>query len=160
MQFLSRSRSSPARKFLMQVPLENRRYRFATFEADPVRGELLRHGVRVKLQEQPFRLLILLLARPGETISRDNLRKQLWPKDTFVEFDNSLSVAVRKLREALRDDAEIPRFVETVPRYGYRFIAPVSFVGAPESTATAVSNSGRDTPPSPLQLIVPAHTNR
>ena len=84
----------------MKLPAESRSYRFANFEADPATGELLRHGVRVKLQEQPFRLLILLLARSGEIVSRDDLQKQLWPEDTFVEFDNSLNVAVRKLREA------------------------------------------------------------
>ena len=110
----------------MDLPGNVRRYRFGLFEVDPVRGELLRQGVRVKLQEQPFRLLILLLERAGEIVGRDELRTRLWPEDTFVEFDNSLNVAVRKLREALRDDANEPRFIETVPRRGYRLLAPVS----------------------------------
>jgi DNA-binding winged helix-turn-helix (wHTH) protein/tetratricopeptide (TPR) repeat protein len=110
----------------MDLPGNVRRYRFGLIEVDPVRGELLRQGVRVKLQEQPFRLLILLLERAGEIVGRDELRTRLWPEDTFVEFDNSLNVAVRKLREALRDDANEPRFIETVPRRGYRLLAPVS----------------------------------
>ena len=83
-------------------------------------------GTRVKLQDLPFRLLVLLVERPGEIVTREEVRQRLWPQDTFVEFDNSLGVAVRKLREALRDDAEAPRFVETIPRRGYRFVAPVT----------------------------------
>ena len=110
----------------MNLPGNARRYRFGLFEVDPVRGELLRQGVRVKLQEQPFQLLILLLERAGEVVGRDELRTRLWPEDTYVEFDNSLNVAVRKLREALRDDANEPRFIETIPRRGYRLLAPVS----------------------------------
>ena len=110
----------------MNLPGNARRYRFGMFEVDPVQGELLRQGVRVKLQEQPFRLLILLLERAGEIVNREELRTRLWPENTFVEFDNSLNVAVRKLRDALRDDADEPRFIETVPRRGYRFLAPVS----------------------------------
>jgi len=102
------------------------RYSFSIFEVNAASGELFRQGVRIKLQEQPFRLLVLLLERAGEVVSRDELRGQLWPQDTFVEFDNSLNVAVRKLREALRDDAETPRFVETLPRRGFRFLAPVT----------------------------------
>ena len=100
------------------------RYRFSIFEVNAASGELFRQGVRIKLQEQPFRLLVLLLERAGEVVSREDLRGQLWPEDTFVEFDNSLNVAVRKLRDALRDDAETPRFVETLPRRGFRFLAP------------------------------------
>src|SRR5208283_3163882 len=119
----------------MNLPGNARRYRFGMFEVDPVQGELLRQGVRVKLQEQPFRLLILLLERAGEIVSREELRTRLWPENTFVEFDNSLNVAVRKLRDALRDDAEEPRFIETVPRHGYRFLAPVS---SPELVPTPV----------------------
>ena len=83
----------------------------------------MRSGSRVKLQDLPLRLLVLLVERPGEIVTREEVRQRLWPEDTFVEFDNSLGVAVRKLREALRDDADTPRFVETVPRRGYRFVA-------------------------------------
>lgn len=102
------------------------RYRFSIFEVNAASGELFRQGVRIKLQEQPFRLLVLLLERAGEVVSREELRGQLWPQDTFVAFDNSLNVAVRKLRDALRDDADSPRFVETLPRRGFRFMAPVT----------------------------------
>jgi eukaryotic-like serine/threonine-protein kinase len=100
-------------------------YRFGVFEANSQTGEFLRKGVRIKLQEQPFRLLTLLLENPGEIVSRESVRQRLWPGNTFVEFDASLSVAVGKLREALGDDADNPRFVETIPRRGYRFLAPV-----------------------------------
>ena len=101
-------------------------YRFGQFELDPAQSRLSRNGSLVKLQDLPFRLLVLLVERPGEIVSREEVRQRLWPQDTFVEFDNSLGVAVRKLREALRDDADAPRFVETVPRRGYRFLAPVA----------------------------------
>ena len=101
-------------------------YRFGQFELDPAQSRLSRGGSLVKLQDLPFRLLVLLVERPGEIVSREEVRQRLWPQDTFVEFDNSLGVAVRKLREALRDDADAPRFVETVPRKGYRFLAPVT----------------------------------
>ncbi len=104
---------------------KNARYRFGLFELDPAQGRLSCSGSRVKLQDLPLRLLALLVERPGEIVSREELRQRLWPQDTFVEFDNSLGVAVRKLREALHDDADTPRFVETVPRRGYRFLAPV-----------------------------------
>ena len=101
-------------------------YRFGPFELNSAEGTLSRAGHRVKLQDLPCRLLQLLLEHPGEIVTRDEVRQRLWPENTFVEFDNSLGVAVRKLREALRDDAETPRFVETVPRRGYRFLAPVT----------------------------------
>jgi DNA-binding winged helix-turn-helix (wHTH) protein/tetratricopeptide (TPR) repeat protein len=101
-------------------------FRFGLFEADPESGELLKQGEHLRLQDQPFRMLILLLERPGEVISREELREKLWPENTFVEFDNGLNVAAKKIRDALSDSAENPRFLETVPRRGYRFIAPVS----------------------------------
>lgn len=100
-------------------------YRFGIFEANRQTGELQRKGVRVKLQEQPFQLLTLLLENAGEVVSRDTVRQRLWPSNTFVDFDASLSVAVGKLREALGDAADNPRFIETIPRRGYRFVAPV-----------------------------------
>ncbi len=106
------------------------RYRFGQFELEPAEGRLSRGGTPVKLQDLPFRLLVLLVERPGEVVSREDVRQRLWPEDTFVEFDNSLGVAVRKLREALRDNAEAPLFVETVPRRGYRFVAPVTVFGS------------------------------
>jgi DNA-binding winged helix-turn-helix (wHTH) protein/tetratricopeptide (TPR) repeat protein len=100
-------------------------YRFGLFEVNPHCGELTRKGLRVKLQEQPFQLLVLLLENAGDLVSRDVVRQRLWPGNTFVDFDASLSVAIGKLREALGDSANNPRFIETIPRRGYRFIAPV-----------------------------------
>jgi len=101
-------------------------FRFGAFEVDLRAGELRKQGIRVKIQEQPFRLLILLLERPGEVLTREELRAQIWPSDTFVDFDKGLNTSVNRLREALGDAADNPRFVETVPRRGYRFIAPVT----------------------------------
>lgn len=99
---------------------------FSVFELDLRVGELRRNGSKVRLQEQPLQVLVSLLERPGEVVSREELRGRLWPADTFVDFDHSLNAAVRRLRDALGDSAETPRFVETVARRGYRFIAPVS----------------------------------
>jgi eukaryotic-like serine/threonine-protein kinase len=99
-------------------------------------GELRKQGVRIKLQEQPFHVLTVLLQRPGEVVTREELRSENWPADTFVDFDNSLNTAINKLREALGDSADNPRFIETLPRRGYRFIAPVTGVdGTTEGTA-------------------------
>ena len=114
-------------------------YRFGMFEANPETGELLRKGVRIKLQDQPFRLLNLLLKNPGEIVSRETVRQSLWPGNTFVDFDASLSVAVGKLRDALGDDADNPRFIETVPRRGYRFVAPVQQTNRSPELAIAPS---------------------
>ena len=117
-------------------------YRFGVFEANSQTGEFLRKGVRVKLQEQPFRLLQLLLENAGEIVSRESVRQRLWPGNTFVEFDASLGVAVGKLREALGDDADNPRFIETIPRRGYRFIAPVQQANqSPELAAASPAAS-------------------
>jgi len=107
-------------------------FRFGLFEADLDLGILLRQGVPVKLQEQPFRILALLLEARGEVLTRDELRRRIWPEGTFVEFDGSLNTALMKLRAALNDNADNPLFIETVPRKGYRFIAPVEVV-TPES---------------------------
>jgi DNA-binding winged helix-turn-helix (wHTH) protein/tetratricopeptide (TPR) repeat protein len=111
-------------------------YRFGTYEADTGSGELLRKGVRVRLQEQPFRLLCLLLESAGKVVTREAVRAHLWPGNTYVDFDASLSVAVGKLREALGDDSENPRYIETIPKRGYRFVAPVEVAS---SRATAVA---------------------
>jgi len=96
------------------------------FEVDPQEGELRKSGLRIKLQDQPFQVLVMLLERPGEIVTREELQRRLWPADTFVHFDHSLNSAIKKLREALQDQAENPRFVETVPKRGYRFIGTVS----------------------------------
>jgi eukaryotic-like serine/threonine-protein kinase len=99
-------------------------YRFGPFEVKVASAELLKNGRRIRLQEQPYRLLLVLLENSGEIVSREKLRSHLWPGDTFVDFDGSLRAAVRKLREALCDDAEAPRYIETIPKRGYRFLMP------------------------------------
>src|SRR6266481_6933569 len=101
------------------------RLRFGVFELDPRAGELRKHGLRVRLQEQPFQVLAMLLEHPGGVVTREELQKRLWP-DTFVDVDHNLNTAINKIREVLGDSAETPRFVETLPRRGYRFIAPVN----------------------------------
>ena len=97
---------------------------FADFEADLHSGELYQDGTRIKIQQRPFKVLSILLESPGEVVTRDELRRRIWPADTFVDFDHSLAVAVNKIREALADSAEAPRFIETVGRRGYRFLGP------------------------------------
>lgn len=99
--------------------------RFGPFEADLAAGQLRKHGLRIKVQDQPFTILATFLEHPGEVVTRDQLRQRLWTEGTFVDFDNSLNAAINKLREALGDSAENPRYVETLPRRGYRFIAPI-----------------------------------
>jgi DNA-binding winged helix-turn-helix (wHTH) protein/tetratricopeptide (TPR) repeat protein len=100
--------------------------RFGVFEVDLRSGELRKQGVRIKLQEQPFQVLTTLLRRHGDVVTREELRAQLWQTDTFVDFDNGLNTSINKIREALGDSADSPRFIETLPRRGYRFIAPVT----------------------------------
>jgi eukaryotic-like serine/threonine-protein kinase len=117
-------------------------YSFGLYLLDPANGTMTRNSVRVRLQEQPFRLLLLLVERAGQIVSREEIRNRLWPQNTFVEFDKSLGVAVLKVREALGDEASNPRFIETVPRRGYRFIAPVKVETSPvvgSSTTTAAA---------------------
>ena len=115
-------------------------YRFGLYVLDPGDGTLTRDSVRVRLQDQPFRLLLLLVERAGQIVSREEIRNRLWPQNTFVEFDKSLGVAVLKVREALGDDAGNPRFIETIPRRGYRFIAPLK---------VETANVGDSTGPTP-----------
>ena len=109
-----------------------RSVRFGVFEIDLRAGELRKKGIRLKLQGQPFLLLITLLKQRGELVTREELRSTLWPEDTFIDFDHSLGTAINKLREVLGDSAANPRFIETLPRRGYRFIAPIEAVGASE----------------------------
>src|ERR1700719_4427376 len=114
----------------MAQPAANRGVvRFGLFELDLDSRELRKSGVRIKLQEQPFVILALLVERRGAIVTREELLRKLWPGDTFVDFDLSLNSAVKKLRQALNDDSGNPRFVETLYRRGYRFIAPVSTAG-------------------------------
>ncbi len=108
--------------------------RFGVFEADLKACELRKHGLRLKLSEQPFQILAILLEKPGDVVTREELRNRLWPGDTFVDFDHGLNNAVMRLREALGDSSENPRFIETLPRRGYRFIAPVEELSATHSS--------------------------
>ena len=115
-------------------------HRFGLFEADVALKTLTRSGVRVKIHDQPFQVLLLLLERPGEIVSREELRQVLWPQGTYVDFDGSLNVILKKLRSALRDDSDNPIFIETIPRRGYRFIAPVLVESRPQEAEPGVSN--------------------
>src|SRR5271155_3833923 len=126
------------------TPNRSRIVRFGLFEADLEQRELRKGGVRVKLHDQPFQILTLLIESPGEVVTREEIRQRLWPGNTFVEFDNGLNVAVKKLRVALSDDADSPRFVETVPRRGYRFIAPVAVTASVVVAAVSTENPARD----------------
>ena len=120
---------------------------FGVFEAAIEAGELRKHGLRLKLSEQPFQILAMLLERPGEIVSREELRELLWPRDTFVDFDHGLNNAVMKLREVLGDSSEHPRYVETLPRRGYRFIAPVELKNAISNVSASVQVlTGRPVP--------------
>jgi len=116
-------------------------FRFGVFEVDPEQSELLKSGLRIKLQDQPLQVLIMLLERPGETVTREELQRRLWSADTFVDFDHSLNSAIKKLREALGDRSESPRFIETLHRRGYRFIAPVETQNSADF-GTTVPDSG------------------
>jgi len=130
-----------------------RSYRFGLFEADLASGELLRQGDRVRLQDLPFRLLTILLERAGEVVSREELRQRLWPADTYVEFDGSLNAALKRLRAALGDPAENPIFVETVPKRGYRFIAPVAVSDDQPEPLAAIAAVSAPPPPVAVQSI-------
>lgn len=113
----------------MDNSLPERRYRFGVFEADAASGELRRQGVRIKLSAQPFQVLMLLLKQAGEVLTREEIARELWPEGTFVDFDHGVNSAVNRIREALGDSASGPRYVETLARRGYRFIAPVERIG-------------------------------
>jgi DNA-binding winged helix-turn-helix (wHTH) protein/Tol biopolymer transport system component len=127
--------------------------RFGTFEVDPRTGELRRNGSRVKLQDQPFQVLLALLERPGDVVTREELRAKLWPADTFVDFDHGLNAAVKRLRDALGDTAENPRFIETLARRGYRFLVPLQGQAVTPSPAVP-------TPILPVPITVPETKRR
>jgi DNA-binding winged helix-turn-helix (wHTH) protein len=110
--------------------IRTRVFRFGAFELDARAGELRKHDIRIRLQEQPFRILLMLLENPGEVVLREEIRKRLWPNDTIVEFDHSINAAIRRLRDALGESADDPRFVETAERRGYRFLGQVEVVAA------------------------------
>ena len=117
-----------------------KRLRFAEFELDLRTGELLTHGQRVKLQDQPFQILVKLLEHPGELVTREELIQKLWPNNTFVDFDHSLNKAINKLRLGLEDSSDSPRFIETLARRGYRFIGTIDDVAA-EAASNAPSQA-------------------
>ena len=100
--------------------------RFGSFEVDLRSGELRKNGIRLRLAGQPFQVLAVLVERPGEVVTREELHSKLWPSDTFVDFDHGLNNTIARIREVLDDSSDTPRYVETIPRRGYRFIAPVS----------------------------------
>ena len=139
----------------MPVPATgSARLRVGEFEVDLRCGEVRCNGDRVKLQERPFQILAALLERPGEVVTREEIRQKLWPTNTFVDFEHSINTAVNKLRGALGDDAENPRFIETLPRYGYRLIAPVEIV-EPHGARPAVEIG-----PLPPQQVSPPETQK
>ena len=123
-----------------------RRIRFGAFDVDLISNEIFKHGIRIKLQDQPFQILTVLLQRPGELILREELRRKLWADDTFVDFDAGMNAAIRRLRDALNDSADQPRYIQTLPRHGYRFIADVEAISGPDPLIPA--------------LTPPAHTER
>src|SRR5229473_7385544 len=126
----------------VQVPNHSRGViHFGAFQIDLSSGELRKRGIKLRLQEQPFQILVMLLERPGEVVTREELRSRLWSSDTFVDFDVGLNNAILRLRNVLGDSTEKPRFIETLPRRGYRFIA-------------AVHNSS----PAPEQASLPANS--
>ncbi len=125
-------------------------FRFGVFEADTVSGELRKSGAKLRLQEQPFQVLLMLLEQAGEIVTRDELRQKLWPVDTFVDFDRSLNTLINRIREVLGDSASHPRFVETLARRGYRFVAPVEVVGRSSgSRSTTILNDPVPKAPAP-----------
>ncbi len=125
--------------------------RFGQYEVDVASGELRKSGVKIRLQEQPFQVLVALLERPGEVVTREELQRRLWPADTFVDFDHSLNTAINKLRDALGDTANNARFIETLARRGYRFIAPV------QSGNARVASAPLPAEPPPAEALPRAH---
>jgi DNA-binding winged helix-turn-helix (wHTH) protein len=137
---------------VVQPAANPRVVRFGLFELNLDSRELRKSGVRIKLQEQPFLILTLLVERPGAIVTREELQKKLWPDDTFVDFDLSLNSAVKKVRQALSDDSVNPRFVETLYRRGYRFIAPVT-AGENSHQIPLIENpSGSAAPAEPMPI--------
>lgn len=132
---------------------EKRIFRFGVFEADATSGELRKSGMRLRLQEQPFQVLILLLERPGEVVTREEIRQKLWSADTFVDFDHSLNTIINKIRDVLSDSASNPRFVETLAKRGYRFLAPVEALSRSEPRAPETNSIEAVQDPPGLSLL-------
>jgi len=120
-------------------------FRFGAFEVNEATGELRKQGIRIKLHSQPFQVLVMLVERPSELVTREEMRQRLWGDDTFVDFDHGLNTAVNKLREALGDSASQPRHVETVPSRGYRFIAPVTLAASGANASEPPISAAGDT---------------
>jgi DNA-binding winged helix-turn-helix (wHTH) protein len=124
--------------------------RFGTYEIDLHSGDLRKAGVRIRVQQQPLRLLEILLERPGEVVPREELRSRIWPNESFGDFDQAVNVAIAKLRGALGDSADNPRYIETLPRRGYRFIADVAVVNRPANPEKMIAE---------LKALWPGHTH-
>jgi Tol biopolymer transport system component/DNA-binding winged helix-turn-helix (wHTH) protein len=138
----------------MAVNTPDTLFRFGVFEVDPRSGELRKSGSRVKLQGQPFKVLVALLERPGEVVTREELKARIWPNDSFGDFDHAVNVAVAKLRSALCDSADMPRYVETLPRRGYRFVASVDGMAArPENQPSTLASSASERRLSRLWIV-------
>src|SRR5215469_1125954 len=118
--------------------------RFLDFQVNLNTGEVWKAGVRLKLQDQPFKVLSTLLQRPGQVVTREELRELIWPDESFGDFDHAINLAVNKLRSALGDSADVPHLIETLPRRGYRFIAPVESESAPRGSTPAVAKRRLD----------------
>src|SRR6266852_9342444 len=142
----------------MAMAIPSSPVRFGGFEVDLRSGELHKQGIKIKLHDQPFQVLAMLLEHPGELVTREQLHQKLWPADTFVDFDVGLNSAIKRLRDALGDSAESPRYIETLPRRGYRFIAsvednipaiapgPLPSIGTGQSEAASVAKPAEDAP--------------
>ena len=130
----------------MSAPTPSHLLRFASFEVNLALGELRRHGYRIRIQEKPLQILAALLERPGELLTREQLHQRLWPDNTFVDFDHNLNNAINKLREALKDSSEKPKFIETLPRKGYRFIGSVEAIRAAGASGSPTTLPLEDTP--------------
>ncbi len=148
----------------MEAPVQSGRIRFGVFELDLSSGELRKQGIKIKLHDQPFQVLAILLEHPGEVVTREQLRGRLWPGDTFVDFDAGLNSAVKKLRDALGDTAESPRHVETLPRRGYRLIAAAESIpsSSPQDLTAHVEDSSTAHPGTPRAKVgaLPAEASK
>ncbi len=140
----------------MTDPSPPRRYRFGAFEADVTTGEIRRQGMRIKLNAQPFQMLLMLLERPGELVTREEIARALWPDGVFVDTEHGVNSAVNRIREALGDTASSPRFVETLARRGYRFVAPVERIAANGLGTTAQPEARPEMPILPAEKSMAA----
>src|SRR5882724_5778058 len=125
----------------MSSPSSSRFFRFGVFQLDLRARELRRNGIKVRVPDQSIQVLAMLLAEPGEVVTREAVHNKLWPNGTIVEFDHSINAAIKRLRQALEDSAESPRYVETLPRMGYRFIGAVENVAADEAVSSAATGA-------------------